>query len=206
VAVRGNKLWAAAPVFGDFAADVLGVRRLPLRRRGTKRDPGRHKPRALLVCSPGGHLQQMLALRPAWADMDVSWATLASTDVEHILREEDVALGHGPTNRSIKNLLRNLLFAHRLLRRRDPDVILSTGAALAVPFFLLGRLRGTRLVYVESLTRTEGPSLTGRLVAPLADVHFVQWPNAVRDRALNVGSILTAPEDAPTPTPTPTSF
>jgi hypothetical protein len=71
-------------------------------------------------------------------------------------------------------------------------VILSTGAGLGVPFFLVGRLQGIRLVYVESLTRTERLSLSGRLVAPLADELFVQWPRAAKGRARYVGSILSS--------------
>jgi UDP-N-acetylglucosamine:LPS N-acetylglucosamine transferase len=84
-----------------------------------------------------------------------------------------------------------MLFAHRVIRDCRPDVILSTGAGLAVPFFVVGRLRGVRLVYVESLTRTEALSLSGRLVAPLADELFVQWPQAARGSARYVGSILS---------------
>ena len=49
-----------------------------------------------------------------------------------------------------------------------PDVILSTGAALAVPFFIVGRMHGMRLVYVESFTRVQRPALSGRMVYPLA--------------------------------------
>jgi len=146
--------------------------------------------RALLVCSPGGHLQQMLALRPAWDDLEVTWVTLEGRDVEHCLRGEEVLLAHGPTNRSLAKLLRNLAFAWRTLRERRPDVVLSTGAGPAVPFFVLGRLLGVRCVYVESLTRTRGPSLTGRLVAPFAHELFVQWPAARRGKARYVGSIL----------------
>ena len=157
-------------------------------RRGRRREGGR--PRALLVCSPGGHLQQMLALRPAWEDFDVSWITYASADVEHLLAGEDVRLAHGPTNRSVANLLRNLAVAWRVIRERRPEVILSTGAGVAPPFFVVGRLLGVRLVYVESLTRTQGLSLSGRLVAPLAHDVFVQWPGAVSGRARYVGSIL----------------
>jgi beta-1,4-N-acetylglucosaminyltransferase len=166
---------------------------LPL---GRRRVPNPFPERILLVCSPGGHLQQMLALKPAWQDFQVSWATLPSSDVDHILMNEDVSLGHGPTNRDLRNLLKNLRFAPRVLRAKRPDVILSTGAGLAVPFFLVGRLMGIRLVYVESLTRTEGLSLSGRMVAPLAHEMFVQWPGAVRGKARYVGSILSG-QDVP---------
>jgi beta-1,4-N-acetylglucosaminyltransferase len=136
------------------------------------------RPRTLLVCSPGGHLMEMLALEPAWRDHQTTWITLEGADVDHLLEGCDVILGHGPTNRDLLKLVRNLFLAWRVVRRERPDAILSTGAALAVPFFIVGRLHGARTVYVESLTRTQGLSLSGRLVYPLANAFFVQWPGA----------------------------
>jgi beta-1,4-N-acetylglucosaminyltransferase len=130
----------------------------------------------MLVCSPGGHLLELLSLEPAYRDLEATWVTLTGADVEHLLAGRDVLVAHGPTNRSLVKLLRNLPIAWSAVRRRDPDVILSTGAALAVPFFLVGRLLGRRLVYVESLARSNSLSLSGRLVYPLADRFFVQWP------------------------------
>lgn len=148
--------------------------------------------RVLLACSPGGHLQQMLALEPAWRGAERSWVTLPSADVGSLLKDEAVVLAHGPTNRSLANLLRNLAVAWRVLRQTRPDAILSTGAGLAVPFFLVGKLLGIRLVYVESVTRTDVLSLSGRLVYPLADRFFVQWPEAARrrKRAEYAGAVL----------------
>lgn len=147
---------------------------------------------ALLVCSPGGHLVQMLSLEPAWAGLETAWVTLPGADVDALLDGRDVILGSGPTNRSLRNLVRNLRLAWRTVGERRPDVILSTGAALAVPFFLVGRLRGVRCVYVESLTRTRGLSLSGRMIYPLANTFFVQWPGAAgrRRRARHVGNLL----------------
>jgi hypothetical protein len=147
--------------------------------------------RLLLVCSPGGHLLQMQALRAAWEGPERTWVTLPGADVDVLLRGERVVLAHGPTNRSLSMLLRNVLLAWRLVRERRPHAILSTGAALAVPFFLVGRLHGCRVVYVESLTRTSSLSLSGRMVYPLAHAFFVQWPGATRlRRARYVGGLL----------------
>lgn len=148
--------------------------------------------KVLLVCSPGGHLQQMLALKPAWRDMERAWVTLSGADVGYLLADEDVTLGHGPTNRSLRNLVLNLGLAWRVLRRQRPEAILSTGAGLAVPFFVVGRLLGIRRVYVESVTRSETISLSGRLVYPLANRFFVQWPQAAerRRRAEYAGNVL----------------
>lgn len=148
--------------------------------------------RVLLVCSPGGHLQQMLALAPAWQDLERHWVTLRAPDTEHELAGEAVTWAHGPTNRSLAKLARNALLAREVLRTVDPDVVLSTGAALAVPFLLGARATGRRAVYVESFTRVEELSLSGRLVYPFVDELFVQWPQlaARRRRARYAGSVL----------------
>ena len=130
----------------------------------------------LLVCSSGGHLQQLLALRPAWQPYSHAWVTFDKSDARSLLRDEPVVHAYSPTNRSLKNLLRNLVLAWRTLRALRPRVVLTTGAGVAVPFCWLGRLLGARVVYVESFTRIEGPSLTGRLVGPIAHRSYVQWP------------------------------
>jgi beta-1,4-N-acetylglucosaminyltransferase len=134
----------------------------------------------------------MLALEAAWGDAERAWVTLPSADVGAALEGERVTLAHGPTNRSVKNLLRNTVLAWKLLRKQRPEAILSTGAGVAVPFFLVGKLLGIRLVYVESVTRTESISLSGRLLYPLADRFFAQWPAAAErlHRAEYAGSVL----------------
>jgi glycosyltransferase involved in cell wall biosynthesis len=153
--------------------------------------------RVVLVCSPGGHLLEMLSLEPAYRHLDETWVTLPCVDVEHLLAGRTVFTAHGPTNRSLVKLLRNLPLAWNVVRRHDPDVIIATGAGLAVPFFLIGRLLRRQLVYVESLARSETLSLTGRLVYPLADHFFVQWPQLARrhGKARYEGNVLS-PLDA----------
>jgi beta-1,4-N-acetylglucosaminyltransferase len=130
----------------------------------------------LLVCSSGGHLQQLLALEGAWGKYSHVWVTFDKSDARSLLRDEPVVFAYWPTNRSVKNLLRNLVVAWRTLRAVRPRVVLSTGAGVAVPFAWLGRLRGAKVVFVDSFTRIEGPSLTCRLVAPIADRVYAQWP------------------------------
>ncbi len=125
---------------------------------------------------------QLLTMQPAWEGFETTWITLPAADSDYLLRNERVVLGRGPTNRSLRALLANLLLAWRVTRRERPDVVLSTGAALAFPFFLAGKLHGARLVYVESLTRTTSLSFTGRLVRPLADAFFVQWPELAAEK------------------------
>jgi UDP-N-acetylglucosamine:LPS N-acetylglucosamine transferase len=135
----------------------------------------------LLVCSTGGHLLQLLELRPAWESFPRVWVTFEKSDSMSLLTGEHVVPAHGPTNRSVANLLRNLRLAVRVMRRQRPAAILTTGAGIAVPFAWVGRLWGVPTVYVESFTRMNELSLTARLISPVASRLYVQWPELAGD-------------------------
>jgi UDP-N-acetylglucosamine:LPS N-acetylglucosamine transferase len=130
----------------------------------------------LLVASAGGHLLQLAQLLEQWPPDERAWVTFDTADARSLLRDERVWFAYHPTNRSIRNLLRNLVFAFRLMRTLRPRAIVSTGAGVAVPFCYVGRLFGARVVFIESFSRTSQPSLTARLVYPIATSFFVQWP------------------------------
>lgn len=130
----------------------------------------------LIVCSSGGHLLQMCELREAWGPFERVWVTFDKSDARALLRGERVVHAFGPTNRNVPNLLRNLRLALRVLRAERPSAILTTGAGVAVPFAWVGRLLGIPTVYVESVTRIEGLSLSARMIAPVAERLYAQWP------------------------------
>jgi beta-1,4-N-acetylglucosaminyltransferase len=135
---------------------------------------------------------QLRLLDGAWRGRRRVWVTHRHEDALSLLAEEDVVFAHGPTTRSALNLVRNLVLAWRVVRRTRPRVMLTTGAGVAVPFAWIARLHGAKVVYVESLTRIEQPSLSCRLIAPVASRIYVQWPELIRavPRARFVGSLL----------------
>lgn len=145
----------------------------------------------LLVADPGGHLFELAGLRPVWSRFPRTWVTVRASDVETLLPGERVVFAHGHTRRSLVNLVRNSLLAFRVVRRLRPAVVMTTGAALSVPFAWAGRLFGARVVYIECSGRV-GISVSCRLVAPVADRLYVQWPEAVSQasNARYAGSIF----------------
>lgn len=178
-------------------APARPVRRRPVGRVGLlpRPVPPRRVPvgapyRVLLVCSSGGHLAQLLELRPWWERLERTWVCPDTADVRSALADEDVVTGHHPTTRNVPNLLRNLVLAVQLLRRDRPDVVLSDGAGLAVPFFWVAWVLGIRTAYLEVYDRVDGPTLTTRLVAPVTDLMLTQWPGQCD--ALP-GSVLAGP-------------
>jgi UDP-N-acetylglucosamine:LPS N-acetylglucosamine transferase len=128
-----------------------------------------------LVASSGGHLAQLLCLAPWWQERRRTWVTFPLPDTRSALTGEDVVYAHHPTTRNLPNLARNLLLAWRTLRRDRPDVIVSTGAGVAVPYFVIGRLLQIPTVFVEVFDRIDSPTLTGRLCRPFTTRMCVQW-------------------------------
>jgi UDP-N-acetylglucosamine:LPS N-acetylglucosamine transferase len=149
----------------------------------------------MLVCTAGGHLLQLWSLREAWAGYSSVWVVGShdGPDVESLLADEELHLAHSPAARSVKNLVLNLALAWRLLRRRRPSVLVTTGAAVAVPFVWMARLRRIPVAYVETLARASRPSLSCRLAAPAADRVYVQWPElqAALPRARYAGTVFS---------------
>lgn len=132
--------------------------------------------RVLFVCSSGGHLDQLLALLPAPADVEVVFATFDKPDAVQKVEGYRFHALHWPTNRSVTALARNLVVAFRTLRAERPDTVISSGAAAAVPFFWLGKLFfAARTVFIECVDRIDNPTLTARLVRPVTDEFLTQW-------------------------------
>ena len=132
--------------------------------------------KVLMVCSSGGHLAQLLCLESWWADHEREWVTFDTEDAVAKLEGESVTWAHHPTTRNAKNLLRNTKLAWNLMRRFRPDVVVTTGAAVAVPFFWMHKLFGARTIYLEVFDRIDSRTLTGRLCRPATDLFLVQWP------------------------------
>jgi UDP-N-acetylglucosamine:LPS N-acetylglucosamine transferase len=144
----------------------------------------------MLVGSAGGHLAQLMRLRPWWQDHDRTWVTFDKPDARSLLAGESVIWAHHPTTRNIPNLVRNFVLAVRHVRRVRPDLVVSTGAAVAVPFFVVARLLRIPVVYVEVFDRIDSPTLSGRLCRPIATRFCVQWPE---QQAHYPGSIVIGP-------------
>jgi UDP-N-acetylglucosamine:LPS N-acetylglucosamine transferase len=129
----------------------------------------------MLVGSSGGHLAQLYALRPWWNERRRTWVTFDTPDAISLLDGEEVVYAHHPTTRNARNLARNALLARRVLRRIRPDVVVTTGAAVAVPFFALAHQMGIPTVYIEVYDRVETPTLSARLCRPFTSKMLVQW-------------------------------
>lgn len=145
-----------------------------------------------LASSSGGHLTHLYMLKPFWKKEERFWVTFPKEDANSLLSHEKLYYCYFPTNRNFKNLLKNTFLAWKILKHEKPDLIISSGAAIAVPFFYIGKLFGSKLIYIEVFDRIDKPTLTGKLVYPITDLFIVQWEEQkkVYKKAINLGSIF----------------
>lgn len=145
-----------------------------------------------LVGSSGGHLMQLYQLQKWWEKHDRFWVTFEKEDATSLLEGEKCYWCYYPTNRNIKNLIRNTFLALKILPREKPDLIISTGAAPAIPFFYIGKLLGSKVIYIEVYDRIDLPTISGKVIYPIADQFIVQWEEQKKyyPKAVNLGGIL----------------
>lgn len=135
---------------------------------------GRADGTTLLVASTGGHLSELHLLQSRFSpDLGrVEWATFDTQQARDVLAAETVHFVPHVRPKDVRGTLRNVSVARGLLRDRGVTRVISTGAGVALPYFLAARRRGIESHYIESAARTDGPSLTGRLISATSRAHL----------------------------------
>jgi UDP-N-acetylglucosamine transferase subunit ALG13 len=133
----------------------------------------------LLVASTGGHLAELHDLVPRLGvSDDRRWVTFDSPQSRTLLDGEDVVHVPPSTTRDLKGTMRTMAVACRMFRGCRYEHVISTGASVAMSFFVPAVAAGVACTYIESATRTEGPSLTGRMAARLPRTRlYTQHPS-----------------------------
>lgn len=135
--------------------------------------------RLLLVCNPGGHFSTMMGLKKFWSQHPHEWVTYRKFDTEQLAESEVIHWVAMQESRMLLRAIINFFHALVILYRRQPNLVISTGASLSVPFIIASKLFGIRTMFIESISRAEILSLSGRIVYNLVDEIYVQWPECV---------------------------
>ncbi|MBI4173927.1 MAG: hypothetical protein HY519_04370 [Candidatus Aenigmarchaeota archaeon] len=132
-----------------------------------------------IACSAGGHLTEVQQLRAAYENHDRFFLTFRRIDSAYLARTEKVHFITDPKRNPLA-LLAAAVASFIVFMRERPKVVLTTGAGVAVPVCAIAKLFGRKVIYVESFCRVVQPSITGRLLYPVADLFIVQWREMLR--------------------------
>lgn len=156
--------------------------------------------RVLWVSSCGGHLAELKKIADLYPGSDARslWVTFDTPQARSMLSGRRVQFIPAVGTRDGLGALRTLLTAKKILENGSFDYAVSTGAAVAVSFLPLASAMGIRALYVESLTRTHAPSLSGKLLSffPAVDT-YTQYQRWASDRWKYAGSVLDNWEASP---------
>jgi hypothetical protein len=148
------------------------------------------KKRVLAIASGGGHWVQLLRIRPALANCDITFASVRSGYAEDVPGERFVLIPDATRWDRLKLLWMILRVAWLVIVFR-PDIVISTGAAPGYFAIRFGRLIGARTIWIDSIANVETVSLSGKKIGKYAHLWLTQWPHLSKpDGPHFMGSVL----------------
>lgn len=155
------------------------------------------KRKILLVSSDGGHLAQLLELKELFERYDYLLVTEEAPATIPLAKHYNIKFVHArPEGKNRKigfylSLIRNSFTSLRLLLAHRPKVILTTGSHTAIPFCLIGKILGIKVVWILSYARINSKAASANLIYPVADKFLVQWPGMLNHykNSVYLGSI-----------------
>lgn len=134
--------------------------------------------RVCFAASSGGHLEELLMLRPLMERYDsflVTEKTAYGTAVGN-MRCYWLMQVNRREKSCIPRLFVNGLYAVGICLKEQPDIIVTTGVLAVIPLCLVCKALGKKLVFIESFANVKTPTMSGRLLYRFADRFYIQWP------------------------------
>lgn len=150
----------------------------------------------LKICfaaSSGGHLEQLMMLHPLmdkYNSFILTETTKYSTNFKNIKNYSVPQINRREILFFLKFLYLMAITMYIFLKER-PDAVICTGALATIPICLYSKIFKKKLIYIESFSKINSPTLTGRIIYKFADQFFVQWEEMkkVYPRAIFKGGI-----------------
>ena len=137
--------------------------------------------RVIFISSTGGHLTELMTLKPIFKDYDYHIVTEKTNSTISLKKEYGKRIHYvlyASRHKSVSFWLKvivNTFKAIGLLIKIRPKVIVSTGAHTAMPICIIGKIFGVKIVYIETFANVYTPSGTGKVIYKFADKFVTQW-------------------------------
>ena len=144
------------------------------------------KRKVLFISSTGGHLDELLQLKPLFSKYDsyiITEKDKSNESLKEIYGEKLYFLPYGTRAKLFTYIFKYFYLCLRtvyLYLRIRPKVIITTGTHTAGPMCILGKLFGSKVVYIETIANTNKKTATGKLIYPIADLFIVQWEEMLK--------------------------
>ncbi len=152
--------------------------------------------KVIFVASSGGHLAEILTLDKIYNDYDYLLVT-EKTDLTLDLKNKYNVdyLRYGPSKNIFKyiyNVIYNVIKCIKIAFKFKPDTVVSTGAQIGGIMCLICKLRGSKVIYIESIAKINTLSITGKNIYRLADKFYVQWESLAKkyDKCEYLGRLI----------------
>lgn len=130
--------------------------------------------KVLCCASQGGHWVQLRRLDPAWQGMRTYFISTAK-DYKHLCPPEKFyCVTEANLNEKLKLIAQAIEVLWIIIKIR-PNIIISTGASVGYFAFRFGKLFRAKTIWLDSIANAEELSVTGKHIAPYADLYLTQW-------------------------------
>jgi UDP-N-acetylglucosamine:LPS N-acetylglucosamine transferase len=142
--------------------------------------------KVMFISSTGGHLSEMLELKAMFKKYDyhiVTEKTKSSLKLKEIYPNKVNYLIYGSKAHMLTypfKLLANCFISLFLYIKIRPKVIITTGAHTAGPMCCIGKILGSKIIYIESFANINTKTITGKLIYLFADLFIVQWKDMLK--------------------------
>ncbi len=157
------------------------------------------KKKVMFISSTGGHLNELLQLSPLFEKYDYYIITEKDKTNENLkekYKEKIYFLPYGTRAKLVKYIFTYIYLCIKtiyLYFKIRPKAIVTTGTHTAGPMCVLGKILGSKIIYIETFANTNKKTATGRLIYPIADLFIVQWEEMLKlyPKAIYGGSIFS---------------
>ena len=154
--------------------------------------------KVLFISSTGGHLNELLQLSPLFDKYDYNIITekdKATASLKNKYGKKINYLLYGTRKKPLKYFfvfIINFFKSLFLYIKIRPKYIISTGAHTAVAMCYIGKLFGSKIIFIETFANINTKTLTGKLIYPISNLFIVQWEEMLKlyPKAIYGGSIF----------------
>ncbi len=154
--------------------------------------------KVLFISSTGGHLNELLQLAPLFDKYNYNIITEKDKSTESLKNKYGKKINfllYGTRKKPLKYFfvfIINFFKSLFLYIKIRPKFIISTGAHTAVAMCYIGKLFGSKIIFIETFANINTKTLTGKLIYPISNLFIVQWEEMLKlyPKAIYGGSIF----------------